>query len=415
MIRSAQFLIWGVSLALALTLWSLPAVSQDGPGLMSQTTHNRLERIWEAIEEEEYDEAREQITRLMDRVRNDHERAHTLRASGFLHSTLEEFDQALEDFERVIELDALGSEATVDLLLNVAQLHAMEENFERSIEYIDRYLAYGEENIEDFRPRPRVYQLAAQSHLQLNQFREALPYIDTAIELSEQPNESFYRVKFTIHAELEEFQEAADTLQDMLEHWPDNMRYWYQLFGMFMELGNEEGALGALAVPYRKGLFDDTDHYVNLYRLYMFENAPFEGAQVLAAGMDAGEVPRNERYLGQLANAYVRAEETDRAISVLEELAEVEGSGEPWFRIAQLEQQRGRWEQLESAATRAYELGGLDRPGMALVLMGRAAAEQQQWDRAHTAFSRAMEYEDAERQARQWISFVEEERQLREQ
>jgi len=190
------------------------------------------------------------------------------------------------------------------------------------------------------------------------------------------------------------------------------MRYWFQLFQINWELEEEGRALSVLKLAYRKGLFDDKEHYVNLYRLYMMEGAPYDGGIVLEEGMEEGKVDRDREHVRMLSRAWIQAQERDRAIEVLNELAEMEDDGGSHYLIAQLEQERGNWEPMLAAALEAYDRGDLNQPGNALILAGRAAAEQKDYDQALAIFERALEYEDVQNQANNWVEYVQEERDV---
>lgn len=398
-------------LALGLSL-SSTAFAQ---GMMTEQTYNRLERAYEAMDEEDYETAREWLSAARERVSNDHERSVVAQVSGFLYLNVEDYEAALEEFRSAIEYGGLPLPRQLTTISNVAQLYTQFEEYNNALEYVERYLDLVEESEERDNAPPRIYLIGAQAHMQMEQYREALPYIRNAIELSDEPNESHYRVLLAIHFELEQYAEGVRVLERMLGYWPDKMTYWFQLFSLNMQLERDQAALNALAVAYRKGLFETESHYKNLARMYMVQEAPFEAGEVLTAGLEAGVVDEDEDNLKMLSRAWIRAKEYDRAIGVFRQLAEIDETGEPYLRIAQLHQQRAEWDQAYEAAMQAFERGGLDEPGESLLLAGNAAVRNKNYDRALSAFNRAAEYEDSSEQASQWISYIEEEQALLEQ
>jgi tetratricopeptide (TPR) repeat protein len=392
--------------ALGALLAAPQAVGQEQ--LMTQQTFNRLERIHDAIDEENYEEARQLIERLKDRTQNDYERSTVLQTSGHLYVVQDDYDRGIPEFERALRIGRLPPRQNLNLLQNLAQLHALQENFERSLDYVIRYIDMVDE-VEDVKPSARIYVFGAQAHMAMDNFREALPFIKKGVELADSPNESWYRVWLAIHVELGEYRDAAGVLEMMLEHWPDEMPYWQQLFSMYMELGQEQDAMGALAIPYRNGLFKEQSHYVNLARMHMLFDAPYEAGRVLEDGMRRGIVEENTRHLEMLGRAWEAARETDRAVAALHRLAERKDDGSSHLRIAQLEQQRANWDAVIAAARQAVERGGIDHPGRPLLLWGMAAAEKRSYDEALSAFRRARADEDTRDKAEQWIAYVQEE------
>ncbi|MCP1726144.1 tetratricopeptide (TPR) repeat protein [Natronospira proteinivora] len=404
-----------------LALAMLVSVMFAGPvlaqGLMTSQTYNRLEQVHDFMEEEEYEEALDRLRRARDGAQNTHEEAVIAQLFGFVYINLERYEDALDEFKTAAEIEdnGLPEDRRLGVMQNVIQLHLQFEQYRDALEWVDRYLAVVEASEDKEEAPSQVHVMAAQSHMQLEEFREALPFISKAIELEDEPNEQYYRVKLGILFELEDFRDAAEHLEDMVSYWPDTMDYWFQLFQINWQLDREDTALSVLKLAYRKGLFDSEDHYVNLFRMYMMEGAPYDAGVVMEEGMDAGEVPRDQRRMEMLSRAWIQAQERDRAIAVLEELAELQGTGESYYLIAQIEQERGNWEAMRSAALEAYDRGELDEPGNALLMAGRGAAESKDYDAAMATFQRAMEYERVQNQASSWVEFVQEEQALREQ
>lgn len=410
--RSWLGMVW---LGMAVAFVALLPNVASAQGMMSEQTYNRLERVNAALEEENYETARERLNAARERAGNEHEQSVIAQMSGFLYLNQEEYREALREFSEAIDIGGLPLSRELTTISNVAQLHAQFEEYAEAIEYVEQYLNLVEESEEQENAPPRVYLIGAQSHMQRNEFREALPYIRNAIELSDEPNESHYRVLLAIHFELEQYREGIDVLERMLGYWPNNMQYWFQLYSLNMQIEQDMEALNVLSLAYRKGLFETETHYKALARLYMFQRMPFESGEILTEGLEEDVVERNEDNISMLSRAWIQAEEYDRAVEALRSLAELDETGEPYLRIAQLRQQQAEWEEMHDAAMEAHERGGLDDPGDALLLAGRAAAESKNYDEALAVFNRAMEYEDVQEQASQWIGYIEDERSLLEE
>ncbi len=382
-------------------------------GLMTEATYNRLERVYGLMDEERFTDALEAARSARDRARNDHERAVIAQVLGFIHINMENYRDALDQFLAALEVeDALPVNPTLNIKANVEQLYGQFEEWERAIEYVDRYIDLVEKSEDRDHAPSRIYLVGAQAYMQMERWREALPYLLKAIEYDDEPREGHYRALLSIYFELNEYENAVDALETMLGYWPDNMNYWFQMFSLQVELGNDQEALSVLKLAHRKGLFDSETHYVNLYRMYMLEGAPYKAGQVMEDGIQAGDIPRNEQRVDMMSRAWIQAQEYDLAIGSLEMLSEIKGDGTADLTIAQLEQERANWDGAFEAANRAYERGGLDDPGRALLLAGRAAAERKDYDQALAVFERAMDYDESREQAGQWVNYIEEERAI---
>lgn len=401
-----------VVVALAFLVW-LPVgalfADDGGADMLSERTFSRLERIYELIDEEQYDEARSQIDRLAERVaNNDFEHAFVLQLSGNLYIQREDFESARDELVRAYELDALGDDEVANILDNIFMVYAQMDQFADAVEWGKRYVEHGDA-MEEYTVDPDRTRLIGQLLFELDRLEDSLTWFRDTIERREEPEEQDYRLLIGVYFELERYADAVAVLEVMVGYWPEEMDYWENLYGINMELEREEDALDALAVAHRKGLFDESSHYISLYQVYMLHGAPYEAGHVLAEGMDRGIVERDSDHLSYLSRAWLGAREWDRATDVLAERAELEGNGEPYFMVAQVEEQRGNWERVIEAAERAYELGDFDRPYRALMRMGAAHFNLRNFDAAVASFERAREYEDAADQASDWINVVQEE------
>jgi hypothetical protein len=67
-----------------------------------------------------------------------------------------------------------------------------------------------------------------------------------------------------------------------------------------------------------------------------------------------------------------------------------------------------------TASEQALEKGGLDKPGGAYLMMGIAANELERWDKAREALNEARRVgnDSTRRQASDWLTFVEDRRQV---
>lgn len=398
---------------LACLVW-LPVgalLADDGGGgdMLSERTFSRLERIYELIDEEEYEEARSQIEGLLERVaNNEFEKAFVLQLSGNLYIQRDDFESARDDLVRAYELDALGDEEVANVLDNIFMVYAQMDEFDEAVEWGKRYVQHGDE-MEDYTVDPDRTRLVGQLLFELDRLEDAITWFQDTIERRDEPSEQDHRLLLGGYFELERFDEAVSLLETMVGYWPEDMEYWENLYGINMELEREEEALDALAVAHRKGLFDESSHFISLYQVYMLQGAPYEAGHILAEGIERGIVEADADNLSYLSRAWLGAREWDRAIEVLADQAEAEGSGEPYFMIAQIEEQRGNWEQVIQAAERSYEMGGFDRPYRALLRMGSAHFNLRNFDEAVASFELARNYEDAEQQASEWIELVNEE------
>jgi hypothetical protein len=175
-----------------------------------------------------------------------------------------------------------------------------------------------------------------------------------------------------------------------------------------MELGEDTKALAAMAIAYRKGMIKDEKQLTNLARLYILNEAPFEGAQVLQSGIGDGNIKPTEKIYSLMAEGYIQAREWAKATEALGKGAAMASDGELWVRKAQIHVQQLEYKPAIDAIDKAFAKGNLKKPGVAYMIQGRAAAESKNFDTAQKAFREARKYDDVKQGATSWLGYLEE-------
>lgn len=375
---------------------------QEPSASMSESFYRRLSRAHELLDEDNLGEALE----LMDRIRtdrlSDYESAQFYQTYGFIYSQMEREEEAFEAFGKCLELDALPTVVQQGIIYSMAGYYASQERFEESNETLMRWFRFQAE------PIPDAYILIGANFAQRERMREALPYVVRANQLSEEPNESWRNLQLAIHVELGQFSQAIGLLKENIGIWPDNLRYYVVLSSLYMQTENDESALAALTIPwFREMLMEEAD-ILNLARLNLFLENPARAGMILDEAMQRGHVEENADNLRILLNAWTMAREMERAVDVIDKLAELSGDGEYYHRKAMLLNESGNWEGVVESCRLALEKGGLERPGDVWVLQGVALAELRRFDDAITAFESAKRNGDdnVRRNANAWIGYV---------
>lgn len=375
---------------------------EEPPASMSEGFYRRLSRVHELIEEDNPAEALE----LMDRIRidrlGDYEGAQLYQTYGFAYSQLGREDETFDAFEKCLELDALPTAVQQGIVYSTAGYYAGQERFEESNQALLRWFRYQAD------PIPDAYILMGANFAGREMMREALPYVARANQLSEQPNESWRNLELAIRVELEQFAQAIELLKENIGIWPDNLRYYVVLSSLYMQTENDEGALAALTIPWFRGMLVKESDILSLARLNLFLSNPVRAGMVLEEAMKRGNVEENADNFRVLLNAWTMAREMDRAVGVIEKLAQLSDDGEYYHRKAMLLNESGDWEGVVESCRLAIEKGGLERPGDVWVLKGVALAELRRFDDAMEAFQSAKRdgNDNIRRNANAWISYV---------
>jgi len=421
--NTTRFATLGLPLVCLLAAVTLDAQAQTGsetiecgeerdiePGLMSEGTYNRLNEAYELLGEEAFDEAFEELSDLADNRLSDFEKAKVHQTMGFVTAQREQYEAAIDHFSEAVRLNQLQNEIHFEMILQIAQLYNALERYGEALEQLDFWFCVAN---EDAKKTANVWVLKASLHVENDELAEALAAIDEAIELAEEPKESWYRLKLGILLELEDYRPAVEVAKILVEIDPDRKEYWSQLSGIYMELDQNEDAMGALHLAYRRGLLDRGSEYTQLAGLLQQMKAPRLAAEVMEDGLRNGYVEATANNWEMTGGAWYQARELDRALAAFEKAGAISDSGKIDFQRASIMAAEENWEGVLSSATRALEKGDLSQSqeGNAHLLVGMAHFNLNNLDSAEAAFNRAASYGKLRRAAGEWLNHIEQTRQ----
>ncbi len=380
------------------------AVREERSVQMSENVYRRINAVHELLGQGDLDGAIERLDTLLEMRLSDYEEALIHQSYGFAYAQLGDYARALASFEMCLAVDALPNLANQGMLYSLAGLYANEGQFQQAIDTMSTWFSYAEE------PVPAdAYMLVGSSYAQTDQLSNALPYVREANARTELPNESWRMLELSIYFDeaFMDYESAVALLRDMVVLWPDRARYWEMLASAYLELEDDPNALATLTIAYKRGMVEEAPKLLNLVRLNLFLELPYEAGQILETEMASGRIEENADNLELLLSAWEGAREYARAVAVIDRLAPMSDDGEFYMRKAQLLAEQGSWTDVIEATGQALDAGSLEATGQALVLKGMAHAELGEFDLALAAFDEARDFEDsARRNADAWIEYV---------
>ena len=378
---------------------------------MSERVHRRFSRAQEALELEDYATAEallQEITEL--RGLTPYERAQTNNFYGFIHIEKEDYPSAIRSFLAVIEIGGPGEipEGLYNQTIRtLSQLYMQVENYPQAVVFARRWIE------SQVSPVPKDYMLLAMAYFQMEDWRNALENVQIAIERAQQTGmeveENWWRYLLAAHWELEEFPQALEVSKTLLTNWPKK-QYWMQLQGLYSIVEDEANQFAAFWSCYDQGLLDRSNELVTMAQLFMLAEVPYKAAVVLQEGLDSGEIEETAVNYRYLAQAWQLAREDRKALDPLRKAAEseedVEDKGELYMRLAETYNALSDYDDCASTARQALRTGELKSEGRAYMLLGQCLFEQDEFDEAGDAFTRAARDSDTRRTATQWQNYL---------
>ncbi|SDD81725.1 tetratricopeptide repeat protein [Kordiimonas lacus] len=385
---------------------------------LSADFHKKLQKAQEAIDLKNYAEGMEILNDALERKANDYEKAVAWQLKAQVFYEQDDVQGTIRAYEEILRFaDSIPEALEIGIIYNLGQLYYSEEDFDKSLEYIQRW----QNRVDPTLISVSNLQFIANLHYVRNEFEECLNYIYQAIEVGKtvdtvEVKESWYSIALSSHWELGQYEKVRDVLEILLINWP-KPRYWTQLAGIYQELGQEQTSYSLTEAAYKQGFLDDNEtQLVNVAQIQLARGAPIKCAWILEKAFKENRVeqsPKNEKILGQ---CYMMAYEYEKALKPLSVAAKGDEDGDLWFQIAQVQMQLGHYKDAVGSfenVIKAFKGDKSDKAKdkilSATMQQGQAYTELKQFKEARQAFKTAKRMATDRKDKRmvtQWESYL---------
>ena len=411
--------LFAVAAAIAVTALAPDAYAQRAgqQGQESQAnqparrTPAMRERVYQRLAEaQECSEDEDMVCagRLLDQVRemtdlNSYEVAQMWNFYAFIYFSQDNFPEAIAAYENVLLQEELPIGLETTTMYSLATLYVQQELYEQGLAMLDRWFGLSDA------PSPGPYILKAQIHYQLEQFREGIEPVLTALEIAAQQGraaqEGWYQLLNVFYFELEDYPKVIETLTTLVETWPKK-DYLVQLAGIYGQEGEDNAQLALYEAAHEVSWLDRSAEWVTLAQMLMQADIPYKAARILQDGLDSGDIESTEPNWRLLAQAWQLAQEDEAALPALNRASSLADDGNLNHRLAQSFANLARWDECVEAAREALRRGELNREDQANMLLGNCLVELKEYDEARNAFQAASRDDRSRSGALQWLEYV---------
>ncbi|MEM9305532.1 MAG: tetratricopeptide repeat protein [Pseudomonadota bacterium] len=379
---------------------------------MREAVYKKLSEAQTAAEADDMATAREMIAEVQEmRNLSGYETAQIYNFQAFIAYSSEDYPGAIRAYQTVLEQEDVPEAMYNQTLFSLAQLHFAVEDYAGAERYLRQWMGVVPE------PTADSYILLAQAIYSQERYADALQPMEEGIALARandiEVKEQWLLLLRVLHYEMENYPKVAEILEELIRRFPKK-QYWLQLSGVYGELEQPERRLITLEIAYRQGLFDKEQEYMNLAQLLMQQEIPYRGAQVLEDGISKGVIEKTYKNMRVLGQAYLMAQEEEKAVDPLSEAAARSSDGDLDLQLANIYLNLEQFADAEASARNAIEKE-TDREGDAWFMVGMALFSQEKLGDAQRAFEQATKDRDNRAAASQWITYIEKERERREQ
>jgi tetratricopeptide (TPR) repeat protein len=377
---------------------------KQGSGL-SQVVATKLLRANELLADEKYDDALKIVDQLAKRRRlKPVEAAQIHRFRGYIYVNKDMVEPAAVELQKALDAKGLDPQSEQLTTYSLAQLYTQLGQYERALGLIETWFASAED------PKPDAFYLKAMILVQQDRFSDALAPAKTAVERSPKPRESWLQLLAAIYIQEKDYPNVAATLERLVEMAPGNKKYWVQLAAVQHFLERDARALATLQLADTAELLKDDKEYRQLARLLFLREMPYQCASSVEQGIAGGEVEADADAYRLMANCYIAARETEKALEPLAKAGELSDDGEMYMLLAQIHLQKERYEPALDALAKALAKAKPQQRGPVRLLMGVAQIGEQRFDDAERSFRAASSDERVRKAAESYLAYLEEQR-----
>ena len=387
---------------------------------ISEMTFRRLAQAQELMDLKEYDAALEVLIEMEKRSRryNGNELGQVYSMFAFIMFSKEDNPRTIQYYEKVLEQ---GDDITEGLehgtMFSLAQLYFVEEEYQRSLDMMNRWLIKKADFGEDPGPNPRYFM--GQVYYAMKDYPGATKQIELAITMAEERNmlpikENWWQLLRFLYFEQDNWDRVLEILHVLVRDYPKR-DYWVQLAGIYGQEGYEREQVLAMEVAHAGGYLDRERDVLNYGGLLMQEEVPYRAAKGMQVGFDEELVEATAKNLQSLGQAYQIAQDVDDAIPILEGAGKVSDDGEIFSRLSQLYLEKDEYKKCTDAADSALEKG-VDREYNTEIVLGMCLFNRDRLTQARKTFvtarrhARADKNESVERICNQWITYIDRDR-----
>ncbi|HSN18565.1 MAG TPA: tetratricopeptide repeat protein [Gammaproteobacteria bacterium] len=369
-------------------------------GEISSAIFRKMRAVQNQIRAGQYGDAANQLGYLQGITTSNYEAAVVRELAADLYIARGDYANAMSALQPVVQQNILQGAEQREAQLTLGKLLVANGQYQQGLDTL-RNLVQGQENIS-----ADVLVAMAQAYAQLGQCRQAVPEVKRAIDGTPDPAVEWYQLQVSCLYQVHDYAAAADALQAALNHHPEQTQYWQQLGQAYAQAGDASKALAVYVLMYKQGLIRQPQDYMNLTSLYLQNNLPYQGAQVLQEGLQSGVVTASEANYMLLASAWQQAGDLERAVAALGEAGKQSKTGDALVAQAQIYTQRHEWFSAIDTAKKAIAKGNLRRPGRAWLLQGIAQVQNRQYEEGTTSLREAAKYDDSRAQADAWLHYL---------
>ncbi|MBA6297451.1 lipopolysaccharide assembly protein LapB [Colwellia sp. MB02u-9] len=331
----------------------------------------------------------------------DYDKAYVSRFIAVMYATMgDEEANAIKYLKAAVEPDLLNEGDHGAAIKLLADLQMQTKAYEEALVNYQAWMDFTGESDGN------TWTKIANAHYALKQLDEMIVPADNAIAAyGDKQNKNPYILKITSFYENKKYKDAVKTLETVIQIFPEDKTWWTQLGMFYLLVEDYQKGLQTLDLAYKQGFLVKESEIKTLASLYSQNVVPYKAAILLEKHIDSGLVPRDDKNLSSLANAWHAAQNIDKAAAYYGELAKMTNLAKHYSKQGMLLKQDEQFKPAIVALTKAIELG-VKNEGRLQMSIAESHFYLEQYKQAYKAISLAMKDPKTRKSAKGWESFI---------
>ena len=212
------------------------------------TTGKRLNEAIEALNAQKYDEAKAALSKMNMEKLSPYEKSRVYQIYASIAGAQNDYDGVRKNMQLAISSGGLNDEEQQEARYQIAQMFIAQERWQDGINALNEWFTTA------VNPNSTAYYLLAVAYYQLKKVDQALVPAQKAVDLAENPRDSWIQLLLALRIDKEQYAEAVPLLKRLVASDPGKKNYWIQLSGVNRQLERYDDSLAAMELANTAGL-----------------------------------------------------------------------------------------------------------------------------------------------------------------
>lgn len=309
---------------------------------------------------------------------------------------------ALKFIKSAYALPKLESTTKSQLAMSLGYLYYAQEQYQETIDLLESHIKSFDQELSGTH-----FALLAGAYFALEKYKEGLPHIEKACELSKSPKEQWLSNAFSANYRLGKYQKATKFINQLVYFFPEKEQYWQQKAALHQQLEQFDAAALVTELSHKQGYIKKETQFLNLGILLATYGAPFEVAVSIEDALENNKVESSERLLRLLSMAWIQAKEIERAKYVLKKLYKNYQQEKDGLQLLSYLIDDQNWDDAISVIQR-LQAQDLSKKQKGRVWLMKGIAQYRLGDSraAKVSLGKASAIKEVASQAKSWISYI---------